>query len=212
MTVEQDLRAQWLATRDRLAERHLLVSPGASLSLRLPGGEAMWFGAVDAAPERVRWQGASAAPGAAAVHAAIYRARPDVGAVVRGGGPFGLRVADFGGALPGVFDEQVRHLGRMGAASGSLSGLVAALAEGGNAAVFQGHPLCLGTTCARMAMNAELFEKCAKAYVLAAATGGPVRPLPWIVRTVANRRLRKDEQRAAARFARGLLPEETRGY
>jgi hypothetical protein len=48
--------------------------------------------------------------------------------------------------------------------------------------------------------------------VLAVAGGGRVRPLPWIVRLVANRRLRKDEQRATLRLAQGLLPEETKGY
>ncbi|MGJ3701214.1 hypothetical protein [Variovorax sp. AFSI2.2] len=61
-------------------------------------------------------------------------------------------------------------------------------------------------------MNTELFEKCAEAYVLAAATGGQVDPLPWVVRHVANRRLIWDERRAAERFAHGLLPEETKGY
>ena len=34
-------------------------------------------------------------------------------AVAAASGDFGLCLADFGGALPGVFDEQVRHLGRM---------------------------------------------------------------------------------------------------
>jgi outer membrane protein assembly factor BamB len=40
--------------------------------------------------------------------------------------------------------------------------------------------------------------------------GGDI--VPWIVRLVANRRLHKDEARAAERFAQGLLPEETKGY
>ena len=64
----------------------------------------------------------------------------------------------------------------------------------------------------RLALNTELFEKCAKAYVLAAASGGAVRPLPWLVRRVANGRLRKDRRAAVARWAQGLLPEEAKGY
>jgi hypothetical protein len=72
--------------------------------------------------------------------------------------------------------------------------------------------MCLGMTAMRLALNAELFEKCAKAHVLAVAGGGRARALPWIVRFVANRRLRHDEQRAAQRFAQGLLAEETQGY
>ena len=67
-------------------------------------------------------------------------------------------------------------------------------------------------TAMRLALNAELFEKCAKAYVLAVAGGGRVRALPCIVRWVANRRLGKDQQRAAARLLQGLLPEESKGY
>jgi hypothetical protein len=100
----------------------------------------------------------------------------------------------------------------MGRPVSGLEDLPAALAGGGNAAIVRGQVLCIGTTAARLSMNAELFEKCAKAYVLAMATGGRVKPLPWIVRHVANRRLMKDERRAAERFARGLLPEETKGY
>ena len=76
----------------------------------------------------------------------------------------------------------------------------------------QGNPVCLGTTATRLALNAELFEKCAKAYVLAAASGGRVRPLPWLVRHVANGRLLKDERQARERFVQGLLPVESKGY
>jgi hypothetical protein len=48
--------------------------------------------------------------------------------------------------------------------------------------------------------------------VLAAASGGRIKPLPWIVRHVANGRLMKDEKRARERVASGLLPEESKGY
>jgi hypothetical protein len=152
-----------------------------------------------------------AAETGAGLHASAFGARDDVCALASGGGPFGLGLADFGGTLPGVFDEQVRHLGRM-PPSQAGSGLGPALAPGGNVVLAQGRPLVLGMTGARLALNAELFEKCAKAYVLAVAAGGKVRPLPWIVRHVANGRLMKDERRAALRVRQGLLPEETKGY
>jgi hypothetical protein len=61
-------------------------------------------------------------------------------------------------------------------------------------------------------LNAELFEKCAKAYVLARATGLPMHTLPWWVCRIANGRLKKDQRRATERFALGLLPEEVKGY
>lgn len=206
MNAEDQLRTEWFALRDRLQAKQLLRGEGASLSLRIPGSDAMWFGrATDAAPQRLPLRGV---PAQAEVHAAAYAQRADVGAVAWGGGAFGPCLADFGGAMPQVFDEQARHLGPMrpgGTAAVALQGR-------GNVALVAGRPLCLGMSAMRLALNAELFEKCAKAYVLAVAGGGRVRPLPWIVRLVANRRLGKDQQRAAARLQQGLLPEESKGY
>ena len=205
MSTEDQLRTEWSALRDRLQVKQLLRGEGASLSLRIPGSDAMWFGrATDAAPQRLPLRGA---PTQAEVHAAAYAQRDDVAAVAWGGGAFGLCLADFGGAMPQVFDEQARHLGPM-----HPGGSAAALQGRGNVALVAGRPVCLGMTAMRLALNAELFEKCAKAYVLAVAGGGRVRPLPWIVRLVANRRLAKDQQRAAARLQQGLLPEESKGY
>jgi hypothetical protein len=114
--------------------------------------------------------------------------------------------------MPQAFDEQARHLGPMAPPAASVRDVARSLRRGGNVLLVQRRPMCLGMTAMRLALNAELFEKCAKAYVLAVAGGGRVRPLPWIVRLVANGRLRKDEQRATQRFSQGLLPEETKGY
>ena len=203
MDIDTTLRSLWADVRDRLAARQLLGGEGASVSLRIPGGRAMWFGsAASDSPSRL-----ADAP----LHSAIYAARPDVGAIAIGGGAFGACLADFGGRMPEAFDEQARHLGRMGEPC-DARGLASSLRAGGNALLVDGVPVCLGTTGSRLALNAELFEKCAKAFVLAAAAGGPVKPLPWWVRHIANGRLMKDETRAAARLAQGLLPEEARGY
>ena len=210
MNIEQDLRAQWAGLRDRLQAKRLLEGEDASLSLRIPGTEAMWFGlAHDSVPQRLVWR---AAHRDAEAHAAVYAARGDVGVIAQGGGRFGRCLADFGGAMPQVFDEQARHLGPMGPPSAGVGDVPAVLRGGGNVLLLRGRPVCLGMTPLRLALNAELFEKCAKAYVLAVAGNGRVRPLPWIVRLVANRRLAKDRQRAAARFVQGQLPEESNGY
>jgi hypothetical protein len=210
MTTQETLRAHWPELRDRLQAKRLLEGEGASLSLRIPGSDAMWVGlATDAAPQRMPWR---AARHQAEVHGKAYAARGDAGAIAVGGGDFGRCLADFGGAMPQVFDEQARHLGPMGPASGDLVEAATALHGRGNVLLVRGRPVCLGMTAMRLALNAELFEKCAKAYVLAVAGGGHVRPLPWIVRLVANRRLAKDEQRALARFLQGQLPEESKGY
>lgn len=210
MNTENAVFAHWPDLRDRLQAKHLLKGEGASLSLRIPGSDAMWFGfASEAMPRRVSWRGA---PGDAEVHATAYAARGDVGAIAVGGGRFGHCLADFGGAMPQVFDEQARHLGPMGPPGASVDDAAAALGGGGNVLLLRGRPVCLGMTAMRLAINAELFEKCAKAYVLAVAGSGRVRALPWIVRLVANRRLAKDQRRAATRFLQGHLPEESNGY
>lgn len=209
---ETELAELWQRLRERLAAKQLMEGPAPALSLRLPGTDAMWFGtAGDRAPSRTSWRAAKNAATAAGLHARVYASRDDVCAVATGGGKFGLALADFGGTMPGVFDEQVRHLGRMSPPT-TAEALSRALARKGNVLLVEDQPLVLGMTGARLAMNAELFEKCAKAYVLATASAGKVRALPWIVRYVANRRLMKDEGRARARVQRGLLPEETKGY
>jgi ribulose-5-phosphate 4-epimerase/fuculose-1-phosphate aldolase len=207
------LKTLWVETRERLLDKELLRNIDASLSVRCPGGRAMWFAKVveEEEPFLIDWENKalSSMPG---VHAAVYTLRPDVGAIAWGGAPFGLCLADFGGVLPQVFDEQARHLGPMPKAIEDTGGLEDALNTGGNALLVKDMPLCFGTSCTRLALNLELFEKCAKAYVLAIATGGAVKPLPWWVRRIANGRLAKDQRRAAQAFNSGELPEERRAY
>ena len=201
---------------ERLARQDLLAGDGASLSLRLPGEEAMLFlSASGAREERYDFAGVSAdtllAP--TLLHANIYRIRADVGAIMLGGGDFSWALSEFCGALPSVFDEQARHLGIMRvAATAKPADLLDALRAGGNSLLVGSLPVCLGVNCLRMIFNAELLEKCAKAYVLAKAAGEGVKQLPWWVRRIANRRLLRDERHAAQRFASGLIPEEARGY
>jgi ribulose-5-phosphate 4-epimerase/fuculose-1-phosphate aldolase len=213
MTTEEELQQQWPQLCERLQGKGLLGENGGSLSLRIPGTDAMWFGTtVDAVPRRILWQGAIPPSGCAAPHALVYAARQDVNAITIGGGVYGRSLADFGGVIPQVFDEQARHLGRMGSAVNEARDIAKSLQAGGSVLLLQGEPVCLGMTATRMTLNAELFEKCAKAYVLAVASGGRVRTLPWLVRYIANSRLCKDRRRATQAFARGELPAESRGY
>src|ERR1035437_4382472 len=206
------MKSLWLQTRDRLLAKGLLTGDGASLSLRCPGGTFMWVGAATAVePQRLDWR-KTVTPLAIDGHASVYACRSDVGAVAWGGAAYGVSLADFGGVLPQVFDEQARHIGPMSPAVEECSDIPHALQAGGNALIWRGRPLCLGTTCTRLALNAELFEKCAKAYLLAVATGGRVKTLPWLVRYIANSRLFKDERRATQAFDRGEFPVESRGY
>lgn len=214
LTRESSLVTTVLAARERCARQGYLGSEHAGLSARLPGENVFLFvDATAAAPQKHSWlDRVETLP--LAVHAAMYALRPDVGAVLSGGGVFAAALHEFGGAMSLGFDEQARHLGRMPEAVTAVSApeLRRRLAAGANSLLVGNLPVCLGTTCQRLVLNAELFEKCAKAYVLAAATGERVGKLPWWVGTIATGRLRKDQRRAAERFAQGLLPEETQGY
>jgi ribulose-5-phosphate 4-epimerase/fuculose-1-phosphate aldolase len=213
MTTEEELFQLWPQLRERLQGKHLLGESGGSLSLRIPGTDAIWFGSVaETTPRRILWRGGIPASGVAEHHAAVYTARQDVSTITIGGGVYGRCLADFGGVIPQVFDEQARHLGRMGPAVTEVRRIAHSLREGGSVVLMQGLPVCLGMTPTRMALNAELFEKCAKAYVLAVSSGARVKSLPWIVPFIANGRLRKDTRRAIQRLQQGLLPEETKGY
>jgi hypothetical protein len=208
------LRDTWLSLRQRVLARGLMPGDSDSLSLRDPAsGQMAWGTATDAsmrslplAPSEGRGTGATA------LHRTVYAARADVCAVLVGGGPFCRQMADFGGWMPAVFDEQIRQLGHMARPTDDLSQLPAALADGGNVALHAGQVLLLGMTPSRLALNAELFEKCAKAWVPAVAGGAKPRTLPWIVRYVANGRLMKEEARAREQVKLGKLPVETRGY
>jgi ribulose-5-phosphate 4-epimerase/fuculose-1-phosphate aldolase len=212
--LEHDLANTLLAARERCARRGFLGLSHAGISARLPGESHFLFvDATAAAPRRQAWlEPLSSLPHT--LHAAVYRIRPDVGAVLSGGGLYASALHDFGGTMPIGFDEQARHLGRMHGAAAEIttSQLRTRLADGANSALLDKLPVCLGTTCQRLVLNAELLEKCAMAYVLAAATAQPISTLPWWVCRIAIRRLHKDQRRAARRFAQGLLPEETRGY
>ena len=87
-----------------------------------------------------------------------------------------------------------------------------ALASCGSAAALAGITFVFGSTLHRLALNVELFEKCAEAYILATAAGARPKPLPWWVRRIANGRYRRDAQRAAQSFALGEMPAESAGY
>jgi hypothetical protein len=209
-----DLTFTLLAARERCARQGLLSAAHAGISLRLPKREQFLFLDANAPTPQLESTQTSSGYPPIPLHARIYQLRPDVGAILTGGGVFSTSLYDLGGTMPVAFDEQARHLGRMGRAALDMTPreLQATFANGANTALVGDLPVCLGTTCQRLVLNAELFEKCAKAYVLAAATGQPVTTLPWWVCTIAIGRLRKDQRRASDRFAQGLLPQETRGY
>jgi ribulose-5-phosphate 4-epimerase/fuculose-1-phosphate aldolase len=210
--------AQLHAARERLTSKGLLV-PGDSLSLRLPGAGAFLLvheptDANESDPVRVPLA-LPCVSAAEELHRRIYLARADAGALLLSHQRWASALPAAGGTLPGVFDEQLRHLGaqvKQLPTPRTLQQVRACLADGANAFGIGSQVLCLGMTLERLVFNAELLEKCAQAYVLASATGLPVRRIPWLVRRVATGRLRRDQRRAAASYSRGEAPARVAGY
>ncbi|MGY4533929.1 ribulose-5-phosphate 4-epimerase/fuculose-1-phosphate aldolase [Pseudomonas sp. TE3786] len=209
MSVQEQQRAMWHSIRERLGSKHLQAQSSAAISTRVPGTEQFWFAASEAAMPNLVTLGADGASAIQQLHAQVYAARADIGAIASGCGRYGRHLLEVTGELPNVFDEQVRHLSKL---MPGTTPWKTQLASGSNVLSHNGELLVLGMTGARLMLNAELFEKCAHAYVLAAATGKRIAQLPWTVRYLATRRLRKDQRRATARMAQGLLAEESKGY
>ena len=190
----------------RLVAKGLML-PGDSLSWRVPGRDAFLkvtvqtFGGLPALAEEI-------AIGPGDKHGWVYGDRQDVGAVLLSSQPWAAAIGQLGVVMPGLFDEQIRHLGK--SVGPTFSG--ASLSGGANAFLLEGRVLCLGMTMARLVCNAELLEKCAKAFVLAYGTGQRVHHIPWLVRMIANRRLLRDERYAAQCHLGGEEPQLASAY
>ena len=204
---------QFESARQRLQDKGLLMA-GSRLSCRVPGTGTYLIGSHGG--DGVRELPLEAAGESAKdLHRLIYLARPDVGAILLGRQPWASSLPTAGAVMPGIFDEQLRHLGWSVRPVEGLSNLEAArdqLADGANAYTLDDQAICLGMTLERLVFNAELLEKCAKAWLLASASGMPVGKIPWLVRWIATGRLRKDQKRAADHHERGLAPPRSAGY
>jgi len=211
-TMREHLERELAEAADRLATRRLFDPLADTISMRWPGrAEMLWVGAGEAAPRVASLDSETGDPG---LHAALYRAREDAGAALLGATAWSAHLETLGVSPPVLFDEQARHIGEVASpvATGDTVGLARALARGSNVAVYGERRICLGTTRERLVGNAEVFEKCALAFVVARATGQRLATIPWWVRAIAGHRLRRDQRRAAASFAQGRIPEEARAY
>ena len=205
----------------RLAGKGFFNGSADSISLRIPGsgGMVLASGLTDWRPvpfSDIKAVQFSTQGECAGLHAMIYEERTDVGAVIVSS-PKGVRMlAQSGGRLPPIFDEQVRHIGAavdaLNRGESESRDLVKILRQRTNAVLLGEQLLCLGTTCERALCNTELYEKCALAYVIARASGGRVGTIPFWVRWIANHRLMRDERQAAVSYRQGQVPEGVSGY
>jgi L-ribulose-5-phosphate 4-epimerase len=131
----------------------------------------------------------------AGMHAAVYRERPDVNAVVHTHQIYGSVFALLNQPIPALFDEVSFTLGESVevapyALSGSaelVANVTGKLKNNANAYIIQNHGIiALGKNMDKAVLAAELLEKVAHIYYLALSTGKPITTLPDQVRDMAK--------------------------
>jgi glutamate-1-semialdehyde aminotransferase/ribulose-5-phosphate 4-epimerase/fuculose-1-phosphate aldolase len=142
------------------------------------------------------------------LHAAVYRERPDVHAVVHTHQPYASALAFLRKPIPALTDEQVRFLGREVAiidyapagTSFLAKNVEKKLAGAANAFIIANHGIiALGTDPDRAVFNMALLEKVSIAYLLALTTeSGKVYTIPTAIREIALTKLKADHKKIAA--------------
>jgi hypothetical protein len=195
----------------RLIEKRLLNAADDAVSVLLPGRARMLYRARD--EPALRDLPLSGLSGTEALHGQVYGLRQDAGALASISTSTSAALARSGVRVPIVFDEQARHIGETWPNTDAAH-LGRVLAGGANAGPVDGKLLLIGVTPSRMIFNAELFEKCAHAYLLARgdAPGRKTHLVPWWVCLIAGRRLRRDQRNAALCHAAGREAPELVAY
>lgn len=131
----------------------------------------------------------------AGLHAAVYRERPDVHAVVHTHQIFGSVFAVLNLPIPALLDEVTFALGEsIEVAPYALSGspelaanVAGLLKNNANAYIIQNHGIIvMGKNMDKALIAAELLEKVAHIYYLALSTGKPVTTLPAQIQQMAR--------------------------
>ncbi|MBG0783663.1 MAG: class II aldolase/adducin family protein [Anaerolineaceae bacterium] len=139
------------------------------------------------------------------MHAAIYNERQDVNAIIHTHQALASALTLIKAPIPALFDEQVRFLGRRveiipyaPSGTGMLVKQVAKhVRNHNNAYLLQNHgALIFGDSMERAIENAQVLEKCAKAYLLSLLTDRKISRLPVPIREIIFRMLREDQKRA----------------
>jgi len=204
-------------TAQALTRKGYLMATGGNLSLRIPGQDAfavtpsnydymkMTPGDVCVLNLELKPLAGERRPSVeSAMHAAIYKVRNDVNAVVHTHQVYTSALALVRASIPALFDEQARFLGRSvklipyaPSGTGILRDTIARhVRDHNNAYMMQNHgALVLGHDMERAVHNVEVLEKCALAYLLALCTGRKVTHIPLAAREVAMAKLRADQKK-----------------
>lgn len=213
-------KKQVVETAQRLTQKGFLMATGGNLSMRIAGQNAFAvtpsnYDYMKMTPEDVCvldfelkvLEGTLTPSVESSMHGAIYRARPDVNAIVHTHQVYASALTLIKAPIPALFDEQARFLGRSveiipyaPSGTGMLRDTVAKhVCNHNNAYMMQNHgALVFGHDMERAEHNVEILEKCALAYLLALCTERKVSKIPLAVREVAFTKLRKDQKRVAS--------------
>jgi L-ribulose-5-phosphate 4-epimerase len=206
-------------TAQQLTKKGYLMATGGNLSVRIAGQSALAITPSDydymkMLPEDICvldfelkvLEGSLKPSVESAMHAAIYRVRPDVNAVIHTHQVYASTLTLIRMSIPALFDEQTRFLGRSVniipyAPSGTrmlASTIARHIRDHNNAYMMQNHgALVFGHDMERAVHNVEILEKCSLAYLLALCTDRKVSKIPLAIREVAFAKLRKDQQKVA---------------
>ena len=206
-------------TAQKLTKKGYLMATGGNLSVRIAGQAALAitpsnYDYMKMLPEDICvldfalnvLEGSLKPSVESGMHAAIYRARPDVNAVVHTHQVYASALTLIRTPIPALFDEQTRFLGRSvniipyaPSGTGLLASTIARhVRDHNNAYMMQNHgALVFGHDMERAVHNVEILEKCSLAYLLALCTDRKISKIPLAIREIAFSKLRKDQQKVA---------------
>ena len=138
-----------------------------------------------------------------AMHAAIYKTRPDVNAILHTHQAYPSALALIGKPIPALFDEQVRFLGRevniipyQTQHRVVVEAVVKHVNDHHNAYLMANHgALVFGEDMIRAVGNVAVLDKCALAYLLTLCAGEKVSFIPVAARETLFAQLRKDQEK-----------------
>jgi ribulose-5-phosphate 4-epimerase/fuculose-1-phosphate aldolase len=217
MTVFDPFKKQIVEAAQILVRKGYLMATGGNLSLRIPGqaGFAITpsnYDYLKMTPDDVcvldfelnPLEGTLKPSVESSMHAAVYKVRGDVNAIVHTHQVFTSALTLIKAPIPSLFDEQARFLGRRvdiipyaPSGTGLLKNAVAKHVKNhNNAFMLQNHgALVFGHDLERAVHNVEVLEKCAQAYLLALCTERKVSRIPLAVREIAFAKLRADQKK-----------------
>jgi len=212
-----DVKKLIVETAQKLFMKGYLMATGGNISVRIPGQDKLAitptnYDYMKMVPEDVciltldseSIEGMLKPSVETGMHAAIYKARSDVNAIIHTHQVYTSALTLIKAPIPALFDEQVRFLGRsveiIPYAPSGTGMLVNTIAKNvrnhNNAYMMQNHgALVFGTDMDRAIDNVEVLEKCALAYLLAILSERKAGKIPLAVREIAFSKLRADQKK-----------------